>query len=80
MLRHSAGTECYRIILKSNCPVPIDVWLVSGHHKEQRQDMQQPHGHPQAAMASLAAEQQADMHPPGQAALPASTYKSYTYW
>lgn len=60
--------SCHRIILKSNCPVPIDVWLVSGIHKEQRHEMQQPDGDPQTALAALAAEGQAEMHAPGKAA------------
>ena len=55
-----------RIILKSNGDIPIDVWLVSGQHKEQRQEIQQPNGHP--SMAAVAAEQQAEMHAPGDSA------------
>lgn len=59
------GERRYRIILKSNCSVPIDVWLVSGIHKEQQQEMQQPDAHAQASVAPQAAQEQADMHAPG---------------
>lgn len=48
------GQRRYRIVLKSNCDTPIDVWLVSGHHQarqpEQEQEMDAPsHAAMQAA-------------------------------
>ena len=41
----------YRIVLKSNCDTPIDVWLVSGHHQhQQKEDDEVAFGNPHAAM------------------------------
>ena len=41
----------YRIVLKSNCDTPIDVWLVSGHHQhQQKEDDEVAFGNSQAAM------------------------------
>ena len=32
------SSGAYRIVLKSNCDTPIDVWLVSGHHQHQQKE------------------------------------------
>ena len=41
----------YRIVLKSNCDTPIDVWLVSGHHQhQQKEDDEVAFDNPHAAM------------------------------
>ena len=50
-----------RIVLKSNCDTPIDVWLVSGHHqKKQEEEEELPMGHPHAGMADLHVKHEAD--------------------
>lgn len=55
------GQRRYRIVLKSNCDTPIDVWLVSGHHQQQQQEDQQvPLGHPHATMAAVQVKQEVD--------------------
>ena len=50
-----------RIVLKSNCDTPIDVWLVSGHHQarqpEQEQEMDAP---PHAAMQAAQIKEESE--------------------
>ena len=50
-----------RIVLKSNCDTPIDVWLVSGHHQarqpEQEQEMNAP---PHAAMQAAQMKEESE--------------------
>ena len=50
-----------RIILKSKCDVPIDVWLVNANHKDQQQGVQQHDERPQPVLAALPAHHQANM-------------------
>ena len=51
----------YRIVLKSNCNTPIDVWLVSGHHQHQQQDDDEvAFGSSHAAMSGVQVKDEAD--------------------
>ena len=47
------GVSLCRIVLKSNCVTPIDVWLVSGHHQhQQKEDDEAAFGNSHATMSS----------------------------
>ncbi|DBA77489.1 TPA: hypothetical protein ACH3X1_009311 [Trebouxia sp. C0004] len=55
------GQRRYRIVLKSNCDTPIDVWLVSGHHQQKHQeDEEVPMDHPHAGMAAVHVKHEGD--------------------
>lgn len=50
-----------RIILKSKCDVPIDVWLVNANHKDQRQGVQQHDEQSQPVLPAVPAHHQANL-------------------
>ena len=51
----------YRIVLKSNCDTPIDVWLVSGHHQhQQKEDEEVAFGNPHAAVPAAHVKHEPD--------------------
>lgn len=55
------GQRRYRIVLKSNCDTPIDVWLVSGHHQhQQKEDDEVAFGNPHAAMPAVQVKHEPD--------------------
>lgn len=50
-----------RIVLKSNCDTPIDVWLVSGHHQHQQKvDDEVAFGNPHAAVPAVQVKHESD--------------------
>ena len=50
-----------RIVLKSNCDTPIDVWLVSGHHQhQQKEDDEAAYGASHPAVSSVQVKHEAD--------------------
>lgn len=51
----------HRIVLKSNCDTPIDVWLVSGHHQhQQKEDDEVAFENPHAVMPAVQVKHEAD--------------------
>lgn len=54
-------SRLHRIVLKSNCDTPIDVWLVSGHHQhQQKEDDEVAFDNPHAAMPAVQVKHEAD--------------------
>lgn len=67
LIKMSIGSACLpglprRIVLKSNCDTPIDVWLVSGHHQTQQEEEEEElqMGHPHASMTGTHVKHEAD--------------------